>query len=139
MHHLLGVLFIGPEEQEIEKKNRGDFFRKLAHVARVGRDQDLECRSCLTTLSSSTRKRAPLRLAEKKENRGPSCLFSRACRNRVQQLRGQFRVFSRFSLGSRKPLWNRIHAPSGFRLRKPSWSLFVKRFHRLNGWYLLLI
>ena len=122
-----GVLFIGPEEQEIEKKNRGDFFRKLATLPGWDGTKIWSAGLVLRPCQAQPERGRPKAGREKGESRGHRAFFQEPVANRVQQLRGQFRVFSRFSLGSRKPLWNRIHAPSGFRLRKPSWPLFREK------------
>jgi len=79
MHHSLGVLFIGTEEQENAKTNRADFFRKLATLPGGTGPRSGAPVLSYGLVKLNQKEDAPT-LAEGKQNRGHSCLFRRACR-----------------------------------------------------------
>ena len=118
-----GVLFIGTEEQENAKTNRADFFRKLATLPRWDGTKIWSTGLVLRPCQAQPERGRSNASRGKAESRGIRAFFEEPAAKRVQQPKGQLRVFSGFSFASRKPLWNRIHVPPDPKLRKPSWPL----------------
>lgn len=106
-----------------EKTNRGDFFRKVATLPRWDGTKIWSPGLVLRPCQAQPERGRSKASIGKAESRGIGAFFEEPAAKRVQRPRGQFRVFSRFSFASRKPLWNRIHVPPGPKLRKPSWPV----------------
>lgn len=115
---------------EEEEQREGDFFKKLDMLPRSDRTKiwcpGFVSRSC----QAQPRSGVPKVGRHKAESRVVRAVFEAPAAKAVQQIRGPLRVFSGFSCGSWRPLWNRLHVPSSLEVRKRSWRLF----HEGNSW-----
>jgi hypothetical protein len=115
------VLFIHPEGQETEEQSEGDFFKKIEASPKWDRTK-IWCRGFVLRLCHAQAESGRTKPSRKRgERRAIRTLFGDPAAKGAQQAKGPVRVFFGFSLGSWKPIWNRLHLPSRRKLRKLSW------------------
>lgn len=125
-----GVLFIHPEGQEKEEHREGYFFKKIDTSPKWDRTK-IWCRGfvlrfCRAQAESGSTKPSRGRA----ERRAIRTFFGDPAAKGVQQAKGLVRIFSGFSFGSWKPMWNRLHVPSRRKFYKLSWL----PFHEPSSW-----
>jgi hypothetical protein len=122
-----GVLFIGPEEQDNEEENKGDFLRKLETLPQWDRTMIWSRSHALEACHPRPLKREPSATVEKDtwrqvEEEGRT-IDEKPPMQRIQRPEGQFRSLSSSCFRSRKVSLPRLRLPEAFRFRKPSWHL----------------